>query len=312
MTSAFSGRVDPEVAAVLAASTLDLSALSLTDLPRLRVRLDPPPPLDGVRRERHLLPGEAAPAVHVHSPAAAGPDRGCILWIHGGGYLMGSPYADAAQLDRWCLQLDCVVVSVDYRLAPEHPYPAALDDCEAALAWVFTQAGTLGIEPGRTGVAGSSAGAGLAAALALRARDTGSAAPAFQLLIAPMLDDRRGSPSAQWADAPVWARHANGVGWAAYLGGLADADVPPYAAAARAEDLTGLPPACILVGTADLFLDECIEQARRLAHAGVPTELHVYDGATHGFLSMAAETSVARRASRDVDDWLARQQSGGS
>jgi acetyl esterase/lipase len=305
--SGFPGRVDPEVAAVLADLPLDLSRLSLEDLPALRTRTPPPPPAIAVLRSEHVVPAEHRVTVHVHRPAQAGPALGCIVWVHGGGYLIGSPQADAVLLDRWCDELGCVVVSVDYRLAPEHPYPAALDDCAAALSWVHEQAEELGVDPARTGVAGSSAGAGLAAALALRTRDEGTGGLAFQLLLAPMLDDRRTTPSARWTDAPVWPRHANGVGWAAYLGGLSGGDVPPHAAASRASDLSSLPATLVMVGAADGFFDECVEYARRLVHAGVPTELQVYDGAPHAFMSLSPGTAVAQRASRDAQEWLGRR-----
>lgn len=300
------GRLDPEVAAVLAGLPLDLTRLALTDLPALRVPALPTPVLDGVQRSRHTVPGDPDVVLHVHRPEASGTDRACLYWMHGGGLVMGSADGNAALLDHWSLLFDCVIVSVDYRLAPEQPYPGPLEDCYAGLAWTVEHAADLGIAADRMGVGGSSAGAGLAAAVALLARDRGGLPLAFQYLLHPMLDDRRTTRSSHWEDAPVWPRHANGVAWRAYLGNrCATDDVPVYAAPARAEDLVGLPPALVLVGSVDGFVDECVDFAGRLLHAGVPTDLRVYAGAPHGFTAVAPNTALARRAGRDTEEWLA-------
>ncbi|MGY1814664.1 alpha/beta hydrolase [Blastococcus sp. SYSU D00820] len=300
------GVVDAEVAAALAQWPRDLSGLNEADLPTVRVAAPVPPAAPGVVRSRHVVPGDPDVVLHVHAPAQPRPGRACLYWMHGGGYVMGNAQANAADLDRWCALLDCVAVSVEYRLAPEHPYPAPLDDCLAGLSWVVASAAELGVDPGRIGIGGSSAGAGLAAGLALRARDLGGPAIAFQYLLHPMLDDRLCTPSSMWEDAPVWPRSANRFGWGAYLAGRAGyPDVQPYAAAARAVDLRGLPPALVLVGSVDGFVDECVEYAGRLLHAGVPTDLHMYSGAPHGFSSLAPGSALARRAVRDSDEWLA-------
>jgi acetyl esterase/lipase len=172
---------------------------------------------------------------------------------------------------------------------------------------VPAHAGERGVEPQRIGVGGASAGGGLAAALALLARDRDRIPVAFQLLIYPMLDDRQITPSSRW-EVPVWPPSANTFGWTSYLGDRTGGpDVSPYAAAARAEDLCGLPPALITVGGLDGFVDEDLEYALRLNQAGVPVELHVYPHAPHGFDNLAPGTALARRARLDMETWLAAQ-----
>jgi acetyl esterase/lipase len=228
----------------------------------------------------------------------------CVYWIHGGGYVAGSNLGDDLRFDRWCPTLGCVGVSVEYRLAPEHPYPAPLDDCYAGLAWVVAHADELGVDASRVGIGGNSAGGGLAAGLALLARDRGELAINFQLLIYPMIDDRQVTHSSGWTD-PIWPPSANTYGWTAYLGDRKGGpDVEPYAAATRATDLGGLPPTLIAVGAIDGFSDEDIDYAVRLRHAGVPVDLHVYAGAPHGFDGLAVDSAVAARATRDIEDWL--------
>jgi acetyl esterase/lipase len=232
-----------------------------------------------------------------------------VFSIHGGGYVLGSLDMDDARFSRWCLELGCVGVSVEYRLAPETPYPGPLDDCYAALRWTHEHADEIGIDRDRIGIAGVSAGGGLAAALALLARDRGELPIAFQLLECPMLDDRQETHSSRLADLPVWSRESNTFGWRSYLGDLYGRDdVPPYAAAARAEDLGGLPPAMVIVGGADGFRDENILYALRLNQAGVSSELHVLPGAPHG-VQMFVECGLARRWSSIVEEWLRLQLS---
>jgi acetyl esterase/lipase len=194
-------------------------------------------------------------------------------------------------------------VSVEYRLAPETAYPGPLDDCYAGLRWTLEHAEELGIAPDRIGISGVSAGGGLAAALALLARDRAEVPVAFQLLECPMIDDRQTTSSSQLDGLPIWSREANEFGWRSYLGDLYGGDVPAYAAAAHATDLSGLPPALVIVGGADGFRDEDIEYALRLNQAGVPTELHVLPGAPHG-VQMFTDSVVARRWNRMVTEWL--------
>jgi triacylglycerol lipase len=245
--------------------------------------------------------------VRVHRPVAIAGPLPAIYSIHGGGYVLGTYEADDARFENWCVSHRCIGLSVEYRLAPETPYPGPLDDCYAGLAWTFEHAPELGIDPTRVGVMGTSAGGGLAAALALLARDRGELSLAFQLLECPMIDDRQVTPSSQLDDLAVWSRSSNEFGWRSYLGPLhGTADVPAYAAAARSTDLGGLPPALVNVGGADGFRDEDIDYALRLGQAGVPTELHVYPGAPHG-VQMFVTSATARRWNRHENEWLARQ-----
>jgi acetyl esterase/lipase len=251
-------------------------------------------------------PGDPDVIVRVYSPPASTAARPCCYWIHGGGYIFG----DINMSDLRCVQtaesLDCVVVSVDYRLAPESPFPAPLEDCYAGLAWTAANAADLGIDPQRIVIVGQSAGGGLAAALALLARDRGQIPVSYQLLIYPMIDDRNTTTSSELV-TKVWTREANLLGWRCYLGHEPGIDgVSPYAAPARAGDLGGLPPAFIGVGTLDVFRDENITYAQRLLAAGVPTELHVYPGAPHGFEGLAPQAAVSQQFSRDIADALRR------
>jgi acetyl esterase/lipase len=261
-------------------------------------------PSPEVTRTDHVVDEEKGVVVRVHRPAQASDPRACVYSMHGGGYVIGHRSMDDQRLDSWSSRFGCVGVSVEYRLAPEHAFPAAHEDCLAGLEWVFGHADELGVDSARVGVAGVSAGGGLAAALALAARDR--AIPIrFVLLEAPMLDDRQMTPSSQYDDLLIWSRASNSFGWRAYLAGL-DADVPAEAAPARADDLRGLPPTFICVGGADGFRDESIDYALRLGQAGVPTELHVYPGVPHGF-ELFVNTRVARQAQHDIEQWAERQ-----
>jgi acetyl esterase/lipase len=223
--------------------------------------------------------------------------------MHGGGLVLGTFAQDDARFDRWCTLFGCVGVSVDYRLAPETRYPGPLEDCLAGLRWVREHAAELGVDGTRIGIGGASAGGGLAAGLALLVRDRGEPPIAFQALVYPMLDDRQVTPSSQWED-PIWPPRANQYGWTAYLGtAKGGPDVPIYAAAARATDLTGLPPTYVSVGALDGFSDEDIDYAVRLRHAGVPVELHVFPGAPHGF-DLATTALVTQRSAAAIEGWL--------
>jgi triacylglycerol lipase len=206
------------------------------------------------------------------------------------------------------LELDCSIVSVEYRLAPETPFPGAIEDCYAALAWLFKEAPRLGVDSSRIGVMGESAGGGLAAALALLTRDRGEYRLAFQHLIYPMLDDRTcvSAPPHPYTGEFIWTPHNNAFGWSALLNAQPGSDgVSIYAAPARAEDLSGLPKAFISTGALDLFLEEDIEYARRLARHGVPVEMHVYAGAYHAF-DLQFDARVAADAARDSASALRR------
>jgi acetyl esterase/lipase len=228
---------------------------------------------------------------------------GAVLWIHGGGLVMGAAAQDHAVCGRFADELGILVVNVEYRLAPEHPFPAGLDDCFAALQWMHASAAELGIDSSRIAVAGSSAGGGLAACVAQMALDHGGPQVCFQLLQYPMLDDRTGMR--RDIDALVWSAGSNRFAWSAYLGHPAQAeDVRPYASAARRIDMSGLPPAWIGVGSIDLFHDEDVEYARRLDEAGVRCELHVESGMYHAADMFAPDAPAMSDFSRRMVEAL--------
>ena len=296
-------------AAMEAFPDLDLTHESLARMRAMLGSLSLTEPTDAVERRDHVVDETTGVVVRVHRPRTATATRPCIYSIHGGGYILGSYSMDDTRLEPWCTALDCIGVSVEYRLAPEHPYPAPLEDCYAGLRWVHEHAAELGVDASRVGIAGLSAGGGLAAALALLARDRDEPPIAFQLLDSPMLDDRQVTPSSRGVGLPVWSRESNEFGWRAYLGELYGGDVPYTAAPGRAVGLSGLAPTFVCVGTCDGFRDEDIEYATRLNQAGVPTELHVYPGAPHGF-GMFPDSAVARQANTQIIDWLGRQFAG--
>ncbi|MFC4508573.1 MULTISPECIES: alpha/beta hydrolase [Streptomyces] len=231
-----------------------------------------------------------------------------VFYIHGGGMVMGDSRSTLDVVLDWAQELDAVVVSVEYRLAPEHPHPAPIEDVYAGLLWTAEHADEIGGDAERIVVAGVSAGGGLAAALALLTRDRKGPRPIGQVLMSPMLDDRNDTPSVhQMAGLDLWDRAANETGWTALLGARRGAaDVSPYAAPARAEDLSGLPPAFLDVGSAETFRDEAVTYASRIWQAGGVGELHVWPGGFHGFEFNApqAAISVATRAARV--QWLRR------
>lgn len=314
------GRLDPELVEALEGFTeLTGGGLDLNDIPVTRVALDEMfsalaselVPIDGVVTEARTVPtiGDAPDVqVRVYRPTDAPGRLPGLLWIHGGGYVLGSAEQDDMIAQHFAVTVGCVVVAVDYRLAPEHPFPSPLEDCYTALEWLSVRCDELGVDPSRIALGGASAGGGLAAALALLVRDRGELDVVFQLLIYPMIDDRNVDQAG--GDVPetfVWTRENNLMGWEAYLGSLRGRDdVPPHAAAFRAKDLTGLPPAYIPVGDLDLFLDENTEYAQRLLDAGVPTELHIYPGAYHGFDGFAPDASISQRFTTDRDEALRR------
>ncbi|MGY4710651.1 alpha/beta hydrolase [Mycolicibacterium sp. CBM1] len=224
--------------------------------------------------------------VRLYRPAgASGPTPG-LVWIHGGGYVLGTAAQDDALCRRFVERLQITVASVDYRLAPEHPYPAPLEDCYTVLRWL---AGLPGVDGDRVAIGGASAGGGLAAALALLARDRGEVQPVFQVLVYPMLDDRSVGRHLDDPGHRLWNATSNRFGWTSYLGG---AD-PALAVPARRSDLAGLPPAWLGVGTLDLFHDEDLAYAARLQEAAVPCEVHVVPGAFHGFDGIAPKADVS-------------------
>jgi acetyl esterase/lipase len=263
---------------------------------RLALRRATAPLGPGVVAHDHAADGVG---VRIYRPLA-GASGGALLWLHGGGLILGTPGMDDARCGAFARELGLVVVSVDYRVAPEHPFPAALDDARAGWVWLQSSAAALGVDSARVAVGGASAGGGLAAALAQRLRDEGAARsgiqPAAQLLLYPMLDDRTAARrELDGAGHLVWHNRSNRAGWSAYLGRSPGApELPAYAAAARCHDLRGLPPAWIGVGDLDLFLAEGRAYAERLERAGVETALHEVAGAPHGFDALAPGVPLAR------------------
>lgn len=312
---------DPEIKAAFdKAPTLGtVDARTIEKVRANRLLLNERVPLsDEVERANMTVPGpdgespnsESTVRLRVHRRAGHEGLVPGLFWIHGGGFVLGAPEQDDLRFDRWCQRFDLVGVATQYRLAPEHPYPAGLEDCYAGLKWLKENGAEIGVDTTRVGIGGPSGGGGLAAALALLVRDRGEFEIDYQLLIYPMIDDTRTNVTAGW-DVPVWNTASNHFGWSAYLGDLFETDdIPPYAAAARAEDLSGLPPTYIMVGSLDAFADEDIDYAKRLNHAGVPVELHVYPGAPHGFEGFAPKAAISRQSRRDLNEWLGRMLAG--
>jgi acetyl esterase/lipase len=254
------------------------------------------PPNPGVTAQDRVIPGpDGAPdiSVRIYRPAAATGTLPGIYYIHGGGMILGNVAGEDAAATFICDQVGAVVVSVEYRLAPEDPHPAQVQDCYAGLAWLARSAAELGVDPARLAIYGASAGGGLTIGTALLARDRGFPEICFQMPIYPMIDDRNETASSrEISDIGIWDRAGNIEAWQWYLG---DGPADQYAAPARAENLEGLPPTFIDVGTVDLFRDEDIAFATRLMQAGVPTELHVHPGAYHASENFAAEAALSRR-----------------
>ncbi|MET9144311.1 alpha/beta hydrolase fold domain-containing protein [Streptomyces sp. NPDC004042] len=242
----------------------------------------------------------AAPAARAARPV--------LYHVHGGGLVAGNNRVGLPAVLEWARELGAVVVSVEYRLAPEHPHPAPVEDVYAGLRWTAERAGDLGGDPERIVLVGASAGGGLAAALALLLRDRRGPRPCGQLLLSPMLDDRNDTPSAhQMAGVGLWDRTANETAWTALLGDRRGGPgVPPYAAPARATDLSGLPPAFLDVGSAETFRDEVVAYASAIWRAGGVAELHVWPGGCHGFDALAPHAALSGAAQAARLDWLRR------
>jgi acetyl esterase/lipase len=311
---------DPELAAALDTFRERMPATFSVDmLPMLREAqaqvadlTDEELSLDGAFTvSERTVPGPAgAPDISllICQPAKASVPAAVLYFIHGGGMIMGTNRtAGMTDVLGVAAQLGFAVISVEYRLAPDHPHPAPVEDCYAGLLWTVEHADELGIHPDRLVVAGTSAGAGLAAATVLLARDRSGPAIVAQLLWCPMLDDRNNSYSArQMVGLGVWDASYNGVGWTALLGDAQGGpDVSPYAAPARATDLSGLPP-FIDVGSAETFRDEAVEYASRIWQAGGSAELHVWPGGFHGFEMIAPQAAISQAAKVAVVPWLRR------
>jgi acetyl esterase/lipase len=279
--------------------------LNRANLPQLRkpIPFITMEPLASVPHEQRAVPvGRGNPDVVLHViNARAGTSRPAILHTHGGGFVTGSAREAVRQMQELAAKLDCVIVSVEYRLAPETTYAGSIEDNYAGLKWLHANAAALGVDPARIAVMGESAGGGHAALLAITARDRGEVPVCYQCLIYPMLDDRTGS-SRKMPDTVgtlIWTEAKNRFGWESFLGmAPGGARVPKAAVPARLANLAGLPPAFIAVGTLDLFCDEDIEYARRLNAAQVPVELHVVPGAFHGF------DGIALMAKKPLGTWF--------
>lgn len=313
-------RVDPQLI-----ETLELieaatdGGIKLHDIPADRKLTDDlaefrkanSPPIKGVSMQKQNIPGPAdAPEVpiHVFRPEDKPGPLPALIWIHGGGYVMGSVAQDELKIRELSKEAGCAVIAMDYRLAPEHPFPAAIEDCYAVLKWAFENAHEIEIDKSHIAVGGASAGGGLAAGLVLLARDRREVDIQFQALIYPMIDDCNVLPADEdHPDTLIWSRECNLIGWRAYLGcEPGKKKVSIYATPYRANNLAGLPPAIILVGDLDLFLNENIVYAQRLIEAGVQTELHVYPGAYHGFNGFAPDAPVSKRCNADLISALKR------
>ncbi|ALB45654.1 alpha/beta hydrolase [Clostridium beijerinckii] len=233
-----------------------------------------------------------------------------LLWIHGGGYVLGTPDIDDGLCEKFVLGAECVVISIDYRRAPQFPYPAALKDCYATLDWIVENAEELNIDKSRLAVAGTSAGGGLTAALTLLARDKNYPDIMFQMPIAPMLDDRNITKSSYEINKEkfpnLWNREQNEIAWKMYLGETSSDEVSQYAAPSRAEDLTGLPPAYVAIGELDLFRDETMDYVNRLIQADIKVEFHLYPGCFHGFEKVFYNTEISKKARNEYIQALAR------
>jgi triacylglycerol lipase len=313
--------VDPECAPILDAfQPFEFTAATL---PAIRERLNAPVPgapdpaelFPHVTRTDHVAPGldgDPGVAILVYEPAAYATPAPCLVWIHGGGYIIGAAANEDLLCRRIAEQTGAVVASVDYRLAPETPAPGPVHDCYAALRWVHENADMLGVDTARVAIGGASAGGGLAACLAILARDRGELPVSFQLLIYPMLDDRTASTAdpGPYVGEFIWTPASNRFGWASLLGHEpGGAGTSPHASAARVSSVDGLPPAYLSVGSLDLFAEEDIEYARRLLRAGIPTELHVYPGGYHGF-NMAPDARITAAHFRDMIGALGRHFNG--
>jgi acetyl esterase/lipase len=296
---------DPELAPIVPLlSKVDITnvAVARTSLDEMVARFSTPIDQSALNVEDYSIAGhegDHAVGVRVFRSARASGAVPALLYIHGGGFVVGSVLAEQENAVALASTLDVVVVSVEYRLAPEHPFPAALHDCFAALNWLYQHADQLGVDTARVGLYGSSAGGGLAAALALYCRDHGGPTICFQFLSIPVLDDRLETQSMRtFIDTPEWSRPSAELSWRYYLGPAASGDVSPYAAPARANDLRDLPPAYVSTMEFDPLRDEGILYALALLGAGVHVELHSFPGTFHGS-SQVTTAGVSQRIAHE-------------
>jgi len=305
--------VDPEVGVVLAAA-LEAGgpppAAPVGDVEGRRAALDPmldhfnnrvQDPPSGVRVSDHRV--HAADGTELlarwYEPESGG-SGAAVLYLHGGGMIVGSVDIFDGPVSRYVSRSGVAMLSVDYRLAPEHPHPTPVEDAYAGLVWLAEHAAELGVDPDRIAVMGDSAGGGLAAGVAVLARDRTGPRLSHQLLVYPMLDDRTTAPDPELVAFAGWSYDDNATGWDALLGaGHEHRDVDASAAPARLTDATGLPPAYVEVGQLDVFRDEDVRYALTLSRAGVPVELHLHPGVPHEYDAIAPDSDVARRAQAD-------------
>ncbi|PZR55005.1 alpha/beta hydrolase [Xylanimonas oleitrophica] len=304
--------VDPELAELYAALPAPV-VLDLDVLPHIRPYSSAPvePLLEGRpirRRELTVTAADgAALALSIFSPAGADRARPAVLWLHGGGMVMGDRFAQIDIPLEWLEQLDVVVASVEYRLAPEVRGDTLVEDAYAALSWLAREAEELGIDPARLVVAGTSAGGGLAAGVALLARERDLPVRA-QVLLCPMLDHRNVTvSSAQFTAPDIWSRETNAFAWGQVLEGIDQDEVPAAVSPARAADLSGLPDTYLDAGSAETFRDEVVDYASRIWAAGGDAELHVWGGGFHGFDAVFPQADLSRRARAARIDWLRRR-----
>lgn len=310
--------LDPELVEPLASiETATGGGFNLKDIPATRAMVDAMiaavkaevPPIAGVATEDTEVRGTAGTVpVRIYRPTGARGPLPTLLWMHPGGYVIGSIELDDLMARQLAKDVQCAVISVEYRLAPEHPYPLPLEDCFTVLEWLGESAAEAGLDASRIAVGGASAGGGLAAGLALLARERGGPQPCLQLLIYPAINDRNiEQASAKVPENLFWSRENMLIGWRAYLNGKqASADVPAPAAAFRAKSLLGLPPAYIAIGALDMFVPDCLDYAARLIDARIATELHVYPGAFHAFDAFAPMARVSQSFVADRNAALRR------
>jgi acetyl esterase/lipase len=304
--------LDPGVAAVLAAAGEPPPTPAVGDVQTRRTALNAmldyfnnqaqpgPGGVEVVDYQVSAADGTQLLARWYQPPSTSG--TAAVLYLHGGGMILGSVPIFDGPVARYVARTGVPMLSLQYRLAPEHPHPTPVEDAYAGLVWLAAHAADLGVEENRLAVMGDSAGGGLAAGVAILSRDRGGPALAHQLLIYPMLDDRNTTPDPQIVPFAGWSYADNVTGWDALLGtGHEQRDVDPSAAPARLTDAAGLPPAYIEVGQLDIFRDEDVEYALKLSRAGVPVELHLHPGVPHEFDAIAFDADVAHRAQADRD-----------
>lgn len=295
-------RVNPELAANLELfQDLDLRPENLPFIRERSVQTRPSAVADDALSLTDKIingPDNQPLPLRIYRPKHSSETLPVLLWIHGGGYILGSIDEDDELCMNFVKEAECVVVSVEYRLAPEHPYPAPIEDCYAALKWIADSADALHIDSNRIGVAGASAGGGLTAALTLLARDRNYPSLCFQMPLYPMIDDRNTTPSTnEIKEGFVWNQKSNGTGWRMYLGDLYGTDdIPSYAAPARETDYSHLPYTYTCVGQLDPFRSETLTYVTKLAEAGVDVEFHLYPGAYHGFEGINPDADLSIRA----------------